>query len=394
MFTNFFLSLRDHGVPVSLREYLTLMEGMQAGIANYSIDDFYYLSRATLVKTESNLDKFDQVFGHCFKGLEAPEAEDLLAEIPEEWLRKMAEKFLTPEEMAKIEALGDWNDLMETLKKRLEEQNERHQGGSKWIGTAGTSPFGAFGYNPEGVRIGQNKGRHGRAVKVWDKREFRNLDDNVELGTRNIKVALKRLRNFARQGAAEELDLDDTIRSTAKQGYLDIKMVPERHNTIKVLIFFDIGGSMDPHIKLCEELFSAARTEFKHMEYFYFHNCLYEGVWQDNRRRHQNRLSTYDILHKYPQDYKVIFVGDATMSPYEVVYPGGSVEHWNEESGEVWMKRVLEVYQSTIWLNPTPKAHWDYTHSISLIKNLMEDRMYPLTLSGLADAMKELSRKK
>ena len=370
-----------------------LMEGMQAGLANHSITDFYYLSRATLVKNESHLDKFDQIFGHCFKGLEAPEAEDLMAEIPEDWLRKMAEKFLTPEEMAKIESMGDWDKLMETLKKRLDEQNERHQGGSKWIGTAGTSPFGAYGYNPEGIRIGQKESRHRRAVKVWDKREFRNLDDNVELGTRNIKVALKRLRNFARQGAAEELDLDDTIRSTAKQGYLDIKMVPERHNAIKVLIFFDIGGSMDPHVKLCEELFSAARSEFKHMEYFYFHNCLYEGVWQDNSRRHQNRMDTYDILHKYPHDYKVIFVGDASMSPYEIVYPGGSVEHWNEESGEVWMKRVLEVYQSAIWLNPTKEAHWEYTHSTSLMRQLMNDRMYPLTVGGLENAMKELSRK-
>ena len=394
MFTNFFLNLRDHGVPVSLREYLTLMEGMQAGIANHSLEDFYYLSRATLVKNESNLDKFDQIFGHCFKGLDAPEAQDLAAEIPEDWLRKMAEKFLSPEEMAKIDAMGDWDKLMETLKKRLEEQDSRHQGGSKWIGTAGTSPFGAYGYNPEGVRIGQKESRHRRAVKVWDKREFRNLDDNVELGTRNIKVALKRLRNFARQGAAEELDLDDTIRSTAKQGYLDIKMVPERHNAIKVLIFFDIGGSMDPHIKLCEELFSAARSEFKHMEYFYFHNCLYEGVWQDNSRRHQNRFDTYDILHKYPHDYKVIFVGDASMSPYEIVYPGGSVEHWNEESGEVWMKRVLDVYQSAIWLNPTKESHWDYTHSISLMRELMDDRMYPLTIGGMEKAMKELSRKK
>jgi len=393
MFTNFFLNLRDHGVPVSLREYLTLMEGMQAGIANYSIENFYYLSRTTLVKNESNLDKFDQVFGHCFKGLEAPEAQDLMAEIPEDWLRKMAEKFLTPEEMAKIEAMGDWDKLMETLKKRLEEQEGRHQGGNKWIGTAGTSPFGAYGYNPEGVRIGQKESRHRRAVKVWDKREFKNLDDNVELGTRNIKVALKRLRNFARLGAAEELDLDDTIRSTAKQGYLDIKMVPERHNAIKVLTFFDIGGSMDPHIKLCEELFSAARSEFKHMEYFYFHNCLYEGVWQDNSRRHQNRMNTYDILHKYPHDYKVIFVGDAAMSPYEIVYPGGSVEHWNEESGEVWMRRLLDIYQNAIWLNPTKEAHWDYTHSIALMRQLMNDRMYPLTLNGLERAMKELSRK-
>jgi len=393
MFTKFFLTLRDNDVPVSLREYLTLLEAMQAGLADYSIDNFYYLSRSILVKNESNLDRFDQVFGHCFKGLEAPEAENLLAEIPEEWLQKLAEKFLTPEEMAKIEAMGDWDKLMETLKKRLEEQKERHQGGSKWIGTAGTSPFGAYGYNPEGVRIGQKESRHRRAVKVWDKREFRNLDDNVELGTRNIKVALKRLRNFARQGAAEELDLDDTIRSTAKQGYLDIKMVPERHNAIKVLIFLDVGGSMDPHIRLCEELFSAARSEFKHMEYFYFHNCLYEGVWQDNRRRHQNRINTWDILHKYPQDYKVIFVGDAAMSPYEIVYPGGSVEHWNEESGEVWMKRLLEIYQSAVWLNPTEEAHWDYTHSISLMRQLVGERMYPLTLGGLENAMKELSRK-
>ncbi|WP_417624091.1 vWA domain-containing protein [Paremcibacter congregatus] len=394
MFTNFFMNLRDHGVPVSLREYLTLMEGLEAGLAQYSLDDFYYLSRATLVKNESNLDKFDQVFGHHFKGLEAPEAEDLIADIPEEWLRKLAEKFLTPEEMAKIEAVGDWDKLMETLKKRLEEQKERHQGGNKWIGTGGTSPFGAYGYNPEGIRIGQKEGRHGRAVKVWDKREFRNLGDNVELGTRNIKVALKRLRNFARQGAAEELDLDDTIRSTAKQGYLDIKMVPERHNAIKVLIFFDVGGSMDPHIKLCEELFSAARSEFKYMEYFYFHNCLYEGVWQDNSRRHQNRINTYDLLHKYPHDYKVIFVGDASMSPYEIVYPGGSVEHWNEESGEVWMRRLLEVYQSAIWLNPIKEDYWDYTHSITLIRQLMDDKMYPLTIGGLEEAMKELSRKK
>tara|TARA_R110002073_G_scaffold303165_1_gene471379 strand:- start:7484 stop:8668 length:1185 start_codon:yes stop_codon:yes gene_type:complete len=394
MFTNFFMNLRDHGVPVSLREYLTLMEGLEAGLAQYSLDDFYYLSRATLVKNESNLDKFDQVFGHHFKGLEAPEAEDLIADIPEEWLRKLAEKFLTPEEMAKIEAVGDWDKLMETLKKRLEEQKERHQGGNKWIGTGGTSPFGAYGYNPEGIRIGQKEGRHGRAVKVWDKREFRNLDDSVELGTRNIKVALKRLRNFARQGAAEELDLDDTIRSTAKQGYLDIKMVPERHNAIKVLIFFDVGGSMDPHIKLCEELFSAARSEFKHMEYFYFHNCLYEGVWQDNSRRHQNRINTYDLLHKYPHDYKVIFVGDASMSPYEIVYPGGSVEHWNEESGEVWMRRLLEVYQSAIWLNPIKEDYWDYTHSITLIRQLMDNKMYPLTIGGLEEAMKELSRKK
>lgn len=394
MFTGFFLTLRDNGVPVSLREYLTLMEGMEAGLANYSIDDFYYLSRATLVKDEKNIDRFDQVFGHCFKGLEAPEIEDLTAEIPEEWLRKLAEKFLSPKEMAKIESMGDWDKLMETLQKRLEEQKERHQGGNKWIGTAGTSPFGAYGYNPEGVRIGQKEGRHGRAVKVWDKREFRNLDDSVELGTRNIKIALKRLRQFAREGAAEELDLDDTIRATAKQGYLDIRMVPEKHNAVKVLLFFDVGGSMDPHIKICEELFSAARGEFKNMEYFYFHNCLYEGVWQDNGRRHTNRMDTYDILHKYPQDYKVIFVGDASMSPYEIVYPGGSVEHWNEESGDVWMRRLLDVYHNAVWLNPTPEKYWPHTQSINLMRELMDDRMYGLTIGGLTNAMKELIRKK
>ncbi|WP_417317845.1 vWA domain-containing protein [Emcibacter sp.] len=394
MFIDFFLALRENNVPASLREYLTLMEAMKKGLADYSIDDFYYLSRATLVKDERNLDKFDQVFGHHFKGLEAPAIEDLTTEIPEEWLRKLAEKFLTPEEMAEIEGMGDWDKLMETLQKRLEEQKERHQGGNKWIGTAGTSPFGAYGYNPEGVRIGQKEGRHGKAVKVWDKRQFKNLDDNVELGTRNIKVALKRLRRFAREGAASELDLHDTIHSTAKQGWLDIKMVPERHNAVKVLLFFDVGGSMDPFIKICEELFSAARTEFKNMEYFYFHNCLYEGVWQDNRRRNVNRINTWDILHKYPHDYKVIFVGDASMSPYEIVYPGGSVEHWNEESGEIWMRRILKVYESAVWLNPVKEKYWDYTHSVTLIKELMENRMYPLTLAGLEGAMKELSRKK
>ena len=394
MFVNFFLELRNHGVPASLREYLTLMEAMKEGLADYSIDEFYYLSRATLVKDERHLDKFDQVFGHHFKGLEAPVGEDLVTEIPEEWLRKLAEKFLTPEEMAEIEGMGDWEKLMETLQKRLEEQKERHQGGNKWIGTAGTSPFGAYGYNPEGVRIGQAEGRHGRAVKVWDKRQFKNLDDNIELGTRNIKVALKRLRRFAREGAASELDLHDTIHSTAKQGWLDIKMVPERHNAVKVLLFFDVGGSMDPFIKICEELFSAARTEFKNMEYFYFHNCLYEKVWQDNRRRQTNKINTWDVLHKYPHDYKVIFVGDASMSPYEIAYPGGSVEHYNPESGEVWMRRVTDIYESAVWLNPVPEEHWEYTHSISLMRELMKDRMYPLTLSGLETAMKELSRKK
>ncbi len=391
MFTNFFHALRDAHVPVTIREYLTLLEAMKAGVANYSIDDFYYLSRTCLVKDERNLDKFDRVFGHCFQGLESVAGDEETIELPEEWLRKMAELYLSDEEKEKIKSLGDWEKIMETLAERLKEQNERHQGGSKWIGTAGTSPFGAYGYNPEGIRIGQKEGRHGRAIKVWDKREFQNLDDNVELGTRNIKVALRRLRKFAREGAAEELDLDDTIHSTAHKGYLDIKMVPERRNTIKVLLFFDVGGSMDPHIKVCEELFSAARTEFKHMEYFYFHNCLYEGVWKDNARRRTDVMSTFDLIHTYPADYKVIFVGDATMSPYEIVYPGGSVEHWNEESGEVWMRRVLNVYSRAIWFNPTEEKYWGYTQSIQYMKQLMEDRMFPLTLEGLDAAMRELN---
>lgn len=392
MFTDFFFALKDAKVPVTLREYLTLLEGVKAGLSNYRVDDFYYLSRATLVKDERNLDKFDRVFGTVFKGLENLTPDDGTTEIPEEWLRKLAELYLSEEEMKKIAGLGDWEKLMETLQKRLEEQKGRHQGGSKWIGTAGTSPFGAYGYNPEGVRIGQDKGRHGRAVKVWDKREYKNLDDDVELGTRNIKVALRRLRRFARQGALEELALDDTIRATAHKGYLDIQMRPERHNTVKVLLFFDVGGSMDPHIQLCEELFSAARSEFKHMEYFYFHNCLYEKVWKDNRRRHSDFIPTYDVLHTYPHDYKAIFVGDAAMSPYEIVYPGGSVEHWNEEAGNVWMQRLLDIYEHAIWLNPMPEKHWDYTASVKMMSELMQGRMYPLTLDGLDRAMRELMR--
>ena len=392
MFTNFFYELRHAHVPVTLREYLTLLEAMKAGVPEFSVDNFYYLARSALVKDERNLDKFDQVFGHCFKGLEAINLEEEGAEIPEEWLRKLAELYLSEEEMAEIEAMGDWNKLMETLQKRLEEQKERHQGGNKWIGTAGRSPFGAYGYNPEGVRIGQDKSRHQRAVKVWDKREFRNLDDSVELGTRNIKVALRRLRKFAREGALEELDLDDTIRATAHKGYLDIKLRPERHNAVKVLLFFDVGGSMDPHIELCEELFSAARTEFKHMEYFYFHNCLYERVWRDNHRRHSEVIPTHDVLHTYPHDYKVIFVGDASMSPYEIVYPGGSVEHWNEEAGEVWMRRLLNIYPHAVWLNPMPEKYWQYTASTGMLRELMENRMFPLTLEGLDAAMRELMR--
>ncbi len=392
MFTQFFLELRDAKVPATLREYLTLLEAMRRGCANYKIEDFYYLSRSCLVKDETNLDKFDRVFGKCFNGIEFI-TEDQAAEIPEEWLRAIAEKVLTPEEMAEIEALGGWEKLMEELQKRLEEQEGRHQGGNKWIGTGGTSPFGAYGYNPEGVRIGQPKSRHRRAVKVWDKREYKNLDDSVELGTRNIKVALRRLRRFARDGADLELDMPDTIRSTAHNGgYLDIKMIPERRNSVKVLLLFDIGGSMDDHIRTCEELFSAARIEFKNMEYFYFHNCVYEKLWKENRRRHTDFIATWDVMHTFPADYKLIFVGDATMSPYEIVYPGGSVEHWNEESGEVWMRRMLDIYSKSIWLNPVPEKYWDFTPSIQLVRQLMQERMFPLTLDGLERGMRALTR--
>ncbi len=391
MFVHFFHELKKANVPVSLREYLTLLEAMDADVIDRKVEDFYYLSRSALVKDERNLDKFDLVFSHVFKGLEQVGEGDI-AQIPEEWLRALTEKFLTEEEKAQIEALGGWEKIMEELQKRLEEQKERHEGGNKWIGTGGTSPFGANGYNPEGVRIGQKEGRHGKAVKVWDKREYKNLDDQIELGTRNIKVALRRLRRFAREGAPTELDLDGTIKATAHQGYLDLIMRPERRNKINVLIFFDIGGSMDSHIKLCEELFSAARTEFKNLEYFYFHNCLYEGVWKDNRRRHTEKLTTWDVLHKYPSDYKVIFVGDATMSPYEITYAGGSVEHWNEEPGGIWLERVNQIYESCIWINPIPERHWEYTPSLQIIKQIMGERMFPLTLEGLDHAMRELSR--
>lgn len=394
MLTNFFFSLRQAQVPVSLKEYLMLMEAMQRGLAEYSVDDFYYLSRACLVKDERNLDRFDRVFGQVFKGVvgSGQTAAEITAEIPEEWLRKLAERILSPEEMAQVQALGGWQELMDTLAKRLAEQRERHQGGSKWIGTAGTSPFGAYGYNPEGIRIGQDRSRNRRAVKVWDRREFRNLDDSVELGTRNIKVALRRLRKFAREGAAESLDLPDTIRATARNaGWLDLKMVPERHNTVKVLLFLDIGGSMDDHIRLCEELFSAARSEFKHMEYFYFHNCVYESVWRDNHRRHTDRIDTWSVLHTYPADYKLIFVGDAAMSPYEIAMPGGSVEHWNEEAGQVWMQRLLHIYRRAVWLNPVRAQYWPYTESTRMLEHLMEGRMFPLTLEGLDAAMRELN---
>lgn len=393
MFQRFFTELRAARVPVSLKEYLVLIEALDGDVINHDVEEFYFLARAALVKDERHLDRFDQVFGHVFKGLEGQAADALSAQIPEEWLRKLTEKFLSEEEKAQIAALGGWDKLMETLAQRLKEQKERHQGGSKWIGTGGTSPFGAHGYNPEGIRIGQEQSRHRRAVKVWDKREYRNLDDSVEIGARNIKVALRRLRKFARQGAPEELDLDATIDATAKQGYLDVILRPERRNTIKVLLFFDIGGSMDGHVKVCEELFSAARSEFKHMEYFYFHNCLYESVWKDNHRRHTDKIPTWDVLHKYPHDYKVVFVGDASMSPYEITYPGGAVEHWNEEPGAVWLDRVAKIYERIVWLNPTPQAHWAHSPSVQLIQEVIgPQRMFPLTLAGLEGAMRELSR--
>ena len=392
MLTDFFLQLRDGGIPCSVKEYLTLMEALQHKLSAGSLDEFYYLARACMVKDESNYDKFDRVFGAYFRGIAAPTG-DKSADIPEEWLRKQAELLLTEEEKKLVQSLGGWDQLMETLRKRLEEQRGRHQGGSKWIGTGGTSPFGAFGYNPEGVRIGQEGSRNRSAVKVWDRREYRNLDDSLELGVRNIKVALKRLRKFAREGAAEELDLDDTIRSTAKNaGYLDIRMVPERHNAVKVLLFLDVGGSMEGYVKVCEELFSAARAEFKHLEYFYFHNFLYESVWRDNRRRNAERTPTFQILHKYAHDYKLIFVGDASMSPYEIGYPGGSVEHHNEEAGAVWLLRTLNIYRHAVWLNPTPEDRWGYYESIAMVRNLMADRMYPLTLQGLDMAMRALIR--
>ena len=369
-----------------------LLEALQARLAIFSTDDFYHLSRAALVKDESKLDKFDRAFAAYFKGIENA-TEDLFGgAIPNEWLRAMAQKHLSEEERKKIESLGGFDKLMETLKQRLEEQKERHQGGNKWIGTGGTSPFGNSGYNPEGVRVGGEGGQRS-AVKVWEKRDFANLDDEVQLGTRNIKVALRKLRRFAREGAAEELDLDDTIRSTARNaGYLDIKMVPERHNAVKLLLFLDVGGSMDPHVRVCEELFSACKTEFKHLEYFYFHNFIYESVWKDNRRRHSERYQLHDLMHKYGSDYKVIFVGDAAMSPYEIVHPGGSVEHWNEEAGAVWMQRMTDVYERMVWLNPDAEKHWQYTQSVQITQELLGDnRMFPLTLEGLSRAIKRLS---
>tara|TARA_Y100000052_G_C2955303_1_gene89669 strand:- start:8967 stop:10148 length:1182 start_codon:yes stop_codon:yes gene_type:complete len=393
MFLNFFTELREAKVPVTLKEYLALMDAMDKGVIDMEVEQFYYLARTALVKDERNIDKFDKVFGEVFKGVESVGDAIDVADLPEEWLRKVSEKFLTPEEMEKIEALGGWEKLMETLKERLEEQKKRHEGGNKWIGTGGTSPFGANGYNPEGIRIGQNKSRHRKAVKVWDKREFKNLDDSVEIGTRNIKIAMRRLRKWARKGTPDELDLDNTIRATAKQGYLDLVMRPERRNAVNLLLFLDVGGSMDPYVRVCEELFSAARSEFKNLEYYYFHNCIYEGLWKDNRRRHNNRIPTWDVLHKFSSEYKVIVVGDATMSPYEITYAGGSVEHWNEEAGGVWIQRMVQQFPDLVWLNPSPEKSWDYTASVKLVRELIgPQRMFEMTLKGLEDAMKELSR--
>ena len=391
MFTEFFLKLRESDVPATLREYLTLLEALDENVSDIGIDEFYYLSRSALVKDERNYDKFDRVFGEYFKGVEAL-GDSLFSEIPEEWLRREIEKLLSPEERAKLDKLG-WEKLMETLRERLAEQKGRHQGGSKWIGTGGTSPFGAYGDHPEGVRIGQHEGRRGSAVKVWDKREYKNFDDSVVIGTRNIKVALRRLRQFVRDGSDVEFDLDDTIHATANNGgWLDVRMRPERHNKIRVLLLMDVGGSMNVHVKTCEELFSAARSEFKDLEYFYFHNCVYEGLWKDNSRRHTERMATWDVIRTYPAEYKLIFVGDASMSPYEIAYPGGSVEHWNEEPGGAWMNRLLHVYSSAIWLNPEPEANWSYTQSNQMIRELIAERMYPLTLSGLEEGMKYLAR--
>src|SRR6266571_1793770 len=391
MFLQFFTSLRDAQVPVTLREYLTLMEALDADLADQTVENFYYLSRAALVKDERNLDKFDRVFGSVFKGLENLLDAMEKADIPAEWLKKLAEKYLTEEEKKQIEAMG-WDKLMDTLRQRLKEQQGRHQGGNKWIGTAGTSPFGAEGYNPEGIRIGQEKNRNFRAVKVWDRREFKDLDGNVELGIRNIKIALRRLRKFARTGAPDELDLDTTIKGTAHKGYLDILMRPERHNTVKVLLFLDVGGSMDWHVQATEELFAAAKSEFKHLVHLYFHNCLYEKVWKQNARRWTETTPTWEVLHTYPHDYKVIFVGDASMSPYEIVAAGGSVEHFNEEAGRVWMERVVTTYPSCVWLNPVPEHEWETTASTRLMRQLFGGRMYPLTIEGLDAAMRELGR--
>ncbi|MGV6818967.1 MAG: vWA domain-containing protein [Parvularcula sp.] len=392
MLTPFFFRLRAAGIPVTLREHLLLLDAMRANIAQMKVEHFYYLARATLVKDEKFLDRFDQVFAAVFDGAMSSSPEGLLTtDIPEDWLRAATQKYLTEEEKAEIERLGGWDKLMETLQDRLREQTERHQGGNKWIGTGGTSPFGHSGYHPEGIRIG-GQSRHRRAVKVWEKRQFKNLDKDVEIGTRTMKMAMRKLRRFARSGAADELDLDGTIRETAKSGFLDVQLRPERRNTVKLLLFFDVGGSMDPHIRLCEELFSAASSEFRHIEYFYFHNMLYDFVWKDNRRRWDARTPTWDVLHTYGKDYIAVFVGDASMSPYEITVPGGSVEYFNEEPGTVWINRLTDHFARVAWLNPVDDQHWKYTPSIGGIRDLIDDRMYPLTLSGLDRAIADLRR--
>ncbi len=389
MFIGFFFELRRGGVPVTLKEFLTFLEAMKQNVAGYQVEHFYYLARSALVKDERHIDRFDGVFAHWFQGMER--VEDPFQAIPEEWLKNMGERYLSEEEKAKIQALGGWQELLETLRKRLAEQMERHQGGSKWIGTGGTSPFGAWGYNPMGVRIGQDRSRHRSAIKVWDKREFRNFDDQAELGTRNMKVALRQLRKFTREGAEEELDLPGTIRATARNaGYLDLRMVPERHNKVKVLLFLDAGGSMDDHVQQVERLFSAARSEFKHLEHFYFHNFLYERVWKDNARRFDDTIATEEVLRTYGSDYRVIFVGDASMSPYEITEPGGSVEHWNQEAGASWMRRVFNTWDRVLWINPVPREHWRFTHSIGMVRTLMKGRMVPLTIQGIEDGISQL----
>ncbi|MDA3919143.1 MAG: VWA domain-containing protein [Salinisphaera sp.] len=391
MLVEFFYELRAAGLKPSLTEYLTLLEALSAHVGGMSMSNFYYLSRATLIKDEALYDRFDQVFGHYFDGIQAA-TEDLTTDLPSEWLKKLDQLRLSDEQKAQVEAMGGWDKLMETLKKRLEEQDERHQGGSKWIGTAGRSPFGAFGFNPEGIRIGQDRSHHRRAVKVWDRREFSDLDSDREIGTRNIKMALRKLRRFAREGMAEELDLPDTIRSTAHNaGRLDLKMRPERRNAVKLLIFFDVGGSMDDHVATCEMLFSAARAEFRHLSYFYFHNFPYESLWRDNSRRRSETFDTWDVCRTFSRDYKAIFVGDATMSPYEIAYPGGSVEHWNAESGATWLKRLLDGFPQSVWINPEPRQRWQYTPSIQMTRELMNDRMYEMTLEGLSAAIAALA---
>ncbi len=392
MFLNFFIELRNVKTPVSLREYLSLLDCLDKNVISFNVENFYYLSRAALIKNEKHIDRFDLVFSKVFKGIEDISLEDLLnkVDIPKEWVRKLSEKLLTSEEMEEIKSLGGFDKLMETLKKRLSEQEKRHQGGNKWIGTAGTSPFGAYGYNPEGIRIGQDKSRHKKAIKVWDKREFKDLDDKSELGSRAMKIALKRLRQWAHTGLQEEIDIDSTIKSTAKNGYLDIKTQKEKNNSIKVLLFLDVGGSMDPYVKKVEELFSASRSVFKNLEYFYFHNCLYEGVWKNNRRRWNEQIPTFEVLNTYGKEYKCIFVGDASMSPYEILFPGGANEHFNKIAGKDWLFKAISKWESHMWINPVPKKYWDYTQTIKMVSDIFSGKMVPLTLSGLDKGMKQL----